>query len=162
MKVFISLVTLIACFSSIAQGNNDWLSGVYGHDNKYASLRTVKIYNENGSYKIYIKNQFEFLCDLEFSKSGNTPQKLTNCISQIPPTPRKGLGSCERAGYFDQNECKRKCDHCFNHWTVVGGNIDLKCFKTKSEEICKGNYKLTSVPTGSGDPTTLTIARKLN
>lgn len=162
MKLTLIFLLIFLSTPSIAQNKNPWLSEVYGHDNKYAALKGVKIYKENDGYKIFIKNQFKFKCDISFSSTSNTPSELKNCISQIPPKPRKGRVSCERAGLHNIEQCQKECKHCFEHWTVVGGNINLKCTKTKSEEICRGSYKLTSIPTGSGDHTTLTIARRLN
>jgi hypothetical protein len=151
---------VIISHTAISSDVNPWLERAYGHDNKHAALKKVEIYKSKKGFKAYIHNQFKFECDLSFSKE-NVPIKLTNCLSRSKPIPRKGFGSCKRFGIEDLKLCALKCDHCFSQWTVVGGEVNLKCFKTKNEEICRGNYYLTSVPTGSGDPAKMTIARRL-
>lgn len=132
----ISVVSLLLALSPLAFANSDikdaWLSQtLYGNDNEYAALRRVTITEENGGYKIFIANQFTFLCDLEFSESGN-PAFLNNCKTTAP----------ENANWFTPTT-----------------RIPLKCTTSKVEHLCKGWYRLQSGE--FGDRTELVIARAI-
>ena len=111
---------------------NSWINvKLYGSDNEDATLRRVKIYKKGKTFRIFIKNQFEFNCEIKFNKYGN-PDKLLNCISKI-------------ADKYP--------------WYAKEKVIKLHCFKTKTEHVCRGIYTLGSNPYYL-DKAEMTIAKK--
>ncbi len=62
-----------------------WVAGpLTGHDNRVAAFRTVDVKKKGSGHTIFIKNQFQWTCDLEFDDTGS-PSKLRNCVSGDPP-----------------------------------------------------------------------------
>lgn len=111
--------------------NNGWLNAqLYGSDNDVAALKAVRIYKENDGYKVYITNQFKFECDLQFDEKGD-PSIMSNCIT---------------------------LEECREPWKVVEQQIRLKCFSTKKEDICRGEYTL--VNRSYRDSGEMTIAKR--
>jgi eukaryotic-like serine/threonine-protein kinase len=68
-----------------AQKIASWVNGrLTGHDNRMAAFRVVNITKAGSGHRIFIKNQFQWTCDLDFDSTGS-PSKLRNCKSGDPP-----------------------------------------------------------------------------
>ena len=125
---------LVFASNALAQGPSEeqslWLhSKLYGSDNVYAALREVKITQEGSRFRVFIKNQFAFNCDLSFSAKGQ-PEKLTQCKSS--EVVYNSGDESETTWKFDRDE------------------IALRCRKGKTEVVCRGKANLDS-----GSPSTI-------
>lgn len=127
---------------------NEWLTnGLYGHDNGYAALKKVRIFKVDSGYRVYIQNQFKFECKLTLDANGN-PSLMSGCKSKEEPRPvcrdiHNPDSSCARdSGCFQT--LPENNPRCYNNWTVKEAEITLKCFSTKTEDICRGKYTLVN------------------
>ena len=140
-----------------------WLnSSLYGSDNEAAALRKVTIRETNVGYKINIENQFNFECELGFNEKGN-PSTLSNCSSNNQPEPICDPDKPDSPCAVSTGCFKTKNENnpsCFRQWIVKEPQINLICFTTKNEQVCKGKYTLATTH-GYSSPTEFTIARKI-
>jgi hypothetical protein len=64
---------------------SSWVNGrLTGHDNSVAAFRVVNVKKAGSGHTIFIRNQFQWTCDLDFDQSGS-PSRLRNCKSGDPP-----------------------------------------------------------------------------
>ncbi len=164
LLLFIGLLLQTAVWG--AENSTDisvWLtSSLYGNDNAVAALKKVEIYRSKESYRIYVRNQFGFDCELTFDSIGN-PASLANCVSREKASPVCNPNMPDSPCAVSHN-CFRQPNEtnpaCFYQWRVSESVVPLGCMKTKSEHICKGQYTLTDTR-GYSDPSEFTIARHL-
>ena len=141
-----------------------WLyMSLYGNDNDAASLRKVTIKDNGGTYTINIANQFNFECNLDFSKNGD-PATLSDCKSKDKPTPVCNPDAPDSQcavskGCFQKPNEKNPA--CFSSWLVKEQSVSLVCSSTKTERVCKGKYTLGTTE-GFVSDGEFTIARKRN
>lgn len=140
-----------------------WLnSPLYGNDNDMASLRRVTIRSTGDGYRVNIRNQFNFECDLEFNDRGD-PSSLSNCQTRDEPSPICNPDMPEsdcavKSGCFQSaNETKPAC---FESWIVKEPAIKLTCHALRTETVCKGKYTLGTTRGFTSDGE-FTIARRI-
>jgi len=101
-----------------------WLAGpLKGHDNDVAAMRAAAIESHRPSpdgprFTAFIKNQFAFMCALEWAPSG-APAALTSCAAG----DKKWQADDARIALQCTLSTKQKVDHCEGKFTLSSGDF---------------------------------------